>query len=234
MNCFRRAFSCLSHIYAWIYEPKLTLQEMQESIAWKRPGAHTNGLWSDIQSRNSIKKPLSAEIEKVATFFEKQPIQKKIAIDLGCGISPTAYHLLERGWKVYAIDVSMQVLSDLATQIANLRKPWVENEQLILLNQNMETFEIFEKVHLVIAIDSLPHCTPEKVEDIFKRIKNSLLPNGRVLCNTYLSKHHKIHQFIGTWTAKKSVIETIIRKTNFALITAQENKDKNQCYFLAS
>lgn len=228
MNCFRQVFSCLTHSYEWLYDPMLTSEEAHEalsnvSILWKHPGQHTSSLWSDVQTRKNIAKPLSPLLEKSLSVLESRNIQKGIAVDLGCGISPTTYNLLKRGWKIYAVDSSMHVLSDLSTQITSLRKKWLETGQLILISQNIEDFEFPEKVHLVIAIDSLPYCNPEKIQGIFSRIKNALLPGGLVVCNLCISKHHQVQQLFGAWTIKKSVIEAIIRSVQFSYYTILEN-----------
>lgn len=228
MNCFRQVFSCLRSTCEWLYDPIITPEEVhealsKESLLWKHPEQHTSSLWSDVQTRKQISKPLSPLLEKSLIVLESRNIQKGVAVDLGCGISSTAYNLLERGWKVYAVDSSIHVLSDLSIQVSSLRKKWFETGQLILISQNIETFEFPEKVHLVVATNSLPYCNPEKIQGIFSRIKNALLPGGLLVCNLYLSKHHQVQQLFGAWTTKKSVIEAIIRSVKFSYFTILED-----------
>ena len=223
MNCFRQVFSCLYYAYGWLQEPETSPDNPNESVSWKHPPQYTSNLWSDVQMRKEISKPLSALIEKSLSVLESRNIQTGVAVDLGCGISPTVYNLLERGWKVYAVDSSIHVLSDLSSQISSLRKKWFETGQLVLISENMEDFKFPEKIHLVIATDSLAYCNPQKIQGLFSRIKAALLPGGLFVCNLYSSKDHKVQQIFGAWTTKKSVIENILRSLKFSCYLISED-----------
>lgn len=232
MSCFRQAFSCLKSTYEWLYEPMKDLEE--EELLWKHPRLDSSSLWSDVQTRKKISKPLSPYIEKALTILEERNIDKGVAVDLGCGISPTIFNLLERGWKVYAVDNSIHVLSDLSTQITALKISCFETGQLVLLNENIENFEFPEKVDLVIATDALPYCNPKKIQEIFCRMHDALLPNGIAVFNLYLSNHIKVYPLFSTWTTTKSVIESVILAAKFISIKAIKGDDLIQYHFIAS
>lgn len=221
MNCFRQVFSCLSYTLKRIYDP-----EPEDSQDWKHPEAHTSSLWSDVQTRQQISKPLYPLIEKALDVLKRRNIENGVAVDLGCGISPTVFNLLKRGWTVYAVDSSIHVLSDLSSQLS---EEWFAKRQLILLSQNIESFELPEKVHLVIATDSLPYCNPDKMFEIFSRIKNSLLPQGIAVCSLYSSNGDKqMRQLFGAWATKKSAVEAIVRAVDFSSFVVVEELSPNQ------
>lgn len=228
MNCFRQAFSCLYPTYAWLFNRGITLEEAEEdlckeNVSWKHPQRHTAHLWHDVQTQKEISKPLTPLVEKALTVLKSRNIQKGIAVDLGCGISPTIFNLLRRGWTVYAVDNSLHILSDLAAKLSDHHTDWFDKNQVVLLNQNIESFELPEKVHLVVATDSLPYCDPKKIKEIFCRIKNALHPQGMVVCNFYSTSSIKpFQQLFYPWTTKKSVVETIMRSAKFSSLKVAE------------
>ena len=229
MNCFRQAISCFSSTFERFYNPPMTDEELEELLSientsWKKPKKHIESLWSDAQTHKDISKPLYPIVEKALVALENHNIHKGIAVDLGCGISPTVFQLLSRGWKVYAVD-NIHVLSELSSQLPYVNK-WLDKNQLILLSQNIESFELPEKVHLVIATDSLPYCNPEKIKTIFSKMKNALLPNGLVICNLYSNsyKTKQIYKLFTPWIANKSIVNAILRQARFPSFEVVESE----------
>ena len=100
-------------------------------------------------------------------------LRERSAIDLGCGAGRDTFALLRHGWKVLAIDnqpiaiqrirvnVKMRYQSHLMTRVASFtRTP-------------------LPKCDLVNASYSLPFCSPEQFDSLWRRIVTSIRHNGR-------------------------------------------------------
>lgn len=192
MNCLSQIIGCLSYALEQLglYEPEISVQEARNRLSfekklWKKSQFDRNDLWNDFQSKNSTTGQLSPLAEKAIILLESHNIQKGIAVDLGCGINSTIFNLLERGWKVYAVDSSSSVIKTLTQKVSSMGKNWIEEGKLILVNQTIEEFNFPEKAHLIIANDSLPYCDPKKINKIFLDVKNALLPQGVFVGNLF-------------------------------------------------
>lgn len=235
MNCLSRVIGCFSYALEQLglYEPEINAQEARdrlsrESKIWKDYQHDRTELWDEFQSQHSTSGPLLSIVAKAITRLESCNIQKGIAVDLGCGISTTAFNLLEQGWKVYAIDNSNSVLETLAERVSDMGKSWIANGQLVLVNQAIEKFDYPEKVHLIIATDSLPYCDPKKINRVFLEAKNALLPQGVFVCNLfpYLNPlvDNMLRGMFGAWMTTKNVAEAMIKSTNFSSWSVTEGR----------
>lgn len=97
-----------------------------------------------------------------------------ITLDLACGTGSLTLELARRGWDVYGIDGSMEMLS-VAKQKAS-----DAGMDLLFLCQKMQRIDLYGTVDTVVcALDSINHLTSEKdVQDTFQRVSLFLAPGG--------------------------------------------------------
>lgn len=150
-----------------LYEPELTIKEARkrlskESKLWVESQADRKEFWLDFQSNSDTIGSFHPLVQKAILHLEHSNISTGVAVDLGCGINTTVFNLLERGWKVYAVDNSDSVIKNIKQAVSSMKKNWIENGQLVLVNQSIEAFDFPEKVHLITATDSLPYSDPKK------------------------------------------------------------------------
>src|SRR3990167_9627835 len=72
----------------------------QEAIYFD--GIDRRGFWTTY-SREPVS-GIHPSLDKVVSQFEKEGIEEKTALDLGCGKACSTLYLLEKGWKVIAVD----------------------------------------------------------------------------------------------------------------------------------
>jgi trans-aconitate methyltransferase len=98
---------------------------------------------------------------------------QRTAIDLGCGDGTESALLLERGWKVHAIDGEPAAISWLATK--------VPPEHQGHLQTQVAQFENVELVptDLLFAGHSLPFCRPDHFAGLWNKIVDAIKTDGR-------------------------------------------------------
>lgn len=104
----------------------------------------------------------------------------KTAIDLGCGNSPTAKPLLQRGWRVIAVDNSISSLNVLAAQ----NKAEVASGQLSIINEDVTTFVPSEPADLVVAADIFPYIDPTKFRATWTKVHDTFIKERGFLIGT--------------------------------------------------
>ncbi len=100
---------------------------------------------------------------------------RRFAIDLGCGAGRDTLAILERGWRVLAIDASPEAIVALLARsdlTAGLRSR---------LECRVARFESLDlpSADLVNSSFALPLCPPEAFPELWRRIAAALRPNGR-------------------------------------------------------
>lgn len=115
----------------------------------------------------------SATLAKAIALFDKEKATLQIAADLGCGTGIDTIALIEKGWKVFAIDNQSQVIEEL--------KSTITEKHIAKLTAITGDFEVIAlpDVMLVNACFSLPFCRPENFDGLWQKIVESILPNGR-------------------------------------------------------
>lgn len=117
--------------------------------------------------------PPSATLAKALALFDKEKLDFRIAADLGCGTGIDTFYLLENEWEVIAIDNQTQAITQLKINV-----PERHNTKLTVITGDFEIITL-PKVLLVNACFSLPFCHPENFDSLWKKIVESILPNGR-------------------------------------------------------
>ena len=96
------------------------------------------------------------------------------AIELGCGAGNDTIYLIKNNWNVLAIDrenVEERITKRLGKE---------ELAKFTFQKQEFETLKL-EENNLIVANYSLPFCKKDKFEELWNKIKRSILPN-RIFC----------------------------------------------------
>jgi tellurite methyltransferase len=113
---------------------------------------------------------LALERYTAETNGESEPL----AVDLGCGTGRDSLELLRRGWRVLAVDVHPEALKRLRSKAATL-------QLAARLETRQSSFETasWPTARLLNSSFALPFCTPERFDDLWRRIVSSLEGGGR-------------------------------------------------------
>lgn len=114
----------------------------------------------------------------VQYFIDKIKCNPSNAIELGCGAGNDTVYLIKNNWNVLAID-----REDVEERISNRLNP-KEIEMFRFQRQNFETLEL-EKTNLIIANYCLPFCNKDKFEELWNKIKMSILDKGYFIGNFF-------------------------------------------------
>lgn len=99
------------------------------------------------------------------------------AVDLGCGVGRDALPMLDRGWRVTAVDRQAEALAD-------LRRRAGATDRLVTVAGDFEDVQ-WPACDLVNASFALPLCPPERFAGLWARIRASLNPGGRFAGQLY-------------------------------------------------
>jgi SAM-dependent methyltransferase len=95
----------------------------------------------------------------------------QVAMDLGCGNSKAVKLLLQKGWRVIAIDNSRPAL-DALSKNCNAE---ISSGQLSIIETDVTTFIPTEPVDLVIASDLFPYIDPSKFQATWIKIHDKFV-----------------------------------------------------------
>ena len=101
------------------------------------------------------------------------------AVDLGCGSGRDTIEILRRGWSVLAIDAESSAIDALKA-----RPDMPPKARLTTMVHRFETAD-WSTVDLVNSSFALPLCPPDTFPEMWRRIRASLRPGGRVSCQLY-------------------------------------------------
>lgn len=104
-------------------------------------------------------------------FITETSGEGKLAIDLGCGSGSAIKPLLQKGWRIIAVDNSRPALNLLAQKY----RAAVESGQLQIVEADMTEFAPSEPADLVIAADSLPYINPSKFRATWTKIHDTFV-----------------------------------------------------------
>jgi tellurite methyltransferase len=121
------------------------------------------------------------------------------AIDLGCGTGTDALYLLERGWKVLAIDYQDSAISTLLSRISPDHEERLETQ--------VSSFESLDlpPADLIWAGNSLPFCNSHHFPTLWDQIRSTLNQGGRFAGDFFGTRHAWIEREGMTFLTKKEV-----------------------------
>ena len=124
----------------------------------------------DILNYNADYKKTADYIESVFSVYNKKP---RLVLDLACGTGNLTVELDKRGYDMTGLDLSADMLSVASAKSAG-------NKNILWLNQDMRSFELYGTVDAVICcFDSLNYISESAgVKKCFGLVYNYLNPGG--------------------------------------------------------
>lgn len=185
-----------------------------------------SSFWGDFTQSPSR---ISQQLENSLIKFQEEGIKPGIAVDLGCGNSSSTIYLLQRGWKVIAVDSSKKVLENLHKRANEQGSNWITDGQLTLVCQKIETYEFPQNIQIIVANDSLPYCDPTKVKYVWDRAYISLAKGGRIIGNFFPDPMNTLVEEIqrtlmGGWFTDKAVVNALLDETGYQKEVCAYNK----------
>jgi trans-aconitate methyltransferase len=128
----------------------------------------------DLPARETLVRALDTfDAERAARQSLITPIDRPLAIDLGCGDGRDTLALLARGWRVIAIDSSAEAVRRLMD-----RTPLEHMDRLEARVQRFEDARLVP-AELVNASFSIPHCDPADFPGLWAGLTAAIRPGGR-------------------------------------------------------
>ena len=130
--------------------------------------------WDDFYKKIAGRYPRPALTDALA-LFEKEPApaEPRLAIDLGSGDGIECIFLLERGWRVLAVDGDPS-----AAKWLEEKTPPEMRDRLQILTAKFEDVSL-PHADLIHSSFSMPFCPPEHFPAFWKRVADSVTPGGR-------------------------------------------------------
>ena len=94
------------------------------------------------------------------------------AIDLGCGDGTESVALLERGWRVLAVDGEPAALQRLLEKVSAADRPRLETQVAKFKDV------VLAETDLLHASFSIPFCEPEHFDELWSKIVTAIKPGG--------------------------------------------------------
>lgn len=151
---------------------------------------------------------MNNEEEKLLEYVVSLCIEKKNALDLGCGSGRHSLFLTQKGFLVDSVDSSQKVLERLKERIKVEMAPGIT-----IINSDIEQFVADKKYNLIIAASSLHFFQLKTIKDIFVKIKNWLADDGILFLRIFSDKDDEFIEYVkkGQQSAPN---EIILPKTN--------------------
>lgn len=174
-------------------------------------------------------------------FFSSliRPEGKKLALDLGSGTGNLSLYLVERGWKVIAIDFSAKSLAKLREKADTQDKKWLETGQLVTIEKEIATY-VFpsEQFDLIVASDIFPYYNPMQLRSLFTQIHGSLKEGGSLLGSFFKAPEFppikSVQEEMGAWFIDSSAMaKSLIVSSGFDCKIIREPEGYPGIEFLA-
>lgn len=121
--------------------------------------------------------------------------ETKSALDLGAGCGSATSFLLERNWKVTAVDFSEAALTFLRN---------IKSDALTVQDQKIEDYTFLpSQVDLVIAYDVLAYCNPAHIQKLLQNICYTLKEGGDFLGSFFSPSNEEVKEVLktsGSWS----------------------------------
>ncbi len=136
-------------------------------------------LFSSLSAaKNDMVKACNAISTLVVEFLDGA--QVGTALDLGCGRGANSKLLLEKGWKVIAIDNNHAALELFRNDIAGTN--YLESGQLTLVEDDIVKYQLpSEKFNLALCIDVLSYIESKDLIPLVNKIHSALIKDGRFI-----------------------------------------------------
>jgi SAM-dependent methyltransferase len=171
-----------------------------------------------------------------ATSFAKRPnhniaplvlehcqatVSEKVALDLGCGSGSSSFFLLERGWKVVAIDADETMLA----RIREEGRAWIESGQLTVTQADIHELKLSDQFDLVIASDIFPYLNPKKLFEVWVKIHQATHKGGFFIGSFFDNSRRTMDMNPGLWVIPdQQFVQRLLERFNYETHTLQNRK----------
>lgn len=134
----------------------------------------TDTVWNDFYQQIQGRLPRPALLDALV-LFEKEPAsdQPRLAIDLGSGDGIECVVLLERGWRVLAVDADPAAAKWLEEKVHGENRSQLEIQTVRFEDAALPPAD------LIHSSFSMPFCPPEHFSAFWERVANAIKPGGR-------------------------------------------------------
>ncbi|MBA3237571.1 MAG: class I SAM-dependent methyltransferase [Parachlamydiaceae bacterium] len=149
-------------------------------------------------------------------------------MDLGSGNSPAIKDLLQRGWRVIAVDSSRATLAILEKQF----KGEINLGKLSLIEKDVATFTPLESADLVIAADIFPYINPSKFENLWNRIHDTFIKENGFLIGNFFRVTNATPEInalkeMGAWfLPDRRMVRPLLTNQGYEIIKCTFRKDQ--------
>lgn len=142
--------------------------------------------------------PYEEWAEYLSELLAEYEVTDGIVLDLGCGTGTLTELMAARGFDMFGVDYSEEML-----EIA-MEKRAESGRDILYLLQDMREFELYGTVRAVISIcDSLNYITEEEeLEEVFRLVNNYLDPEGVFIFD--FNTVYKYREILGDQTIAES------------------------------
>ena len=129
-----------------------------------------------------------AKADYICDIFKRFNHTPECMLDLACGTGTLTVEFKKRGFDIYGVDASFEMLSQAQSKAAE------ENIEMLFLCQKMQHLTLYGSIHTCICtLDSINHLpSAEDVVHTFQRIADYLDEDGLLVfdCNTIYKHQH--------------------------------------------
>lgn len=137
-------------------------------------------IYDELMSEVDYKKWL----KYIITTMNNNELEAKMIAEIGCGTGTMSLLLADKGYEMIGLDLSEDML------MVAREKALDEELDILFLQQDMTTFELFGSVDAIIATcDSLNYIHPKDIAKVFERVHFYLNPGGLFIFD--LNTEHK-------------------------------------------
>jgi SAM-dependent methyltransferase len=129
---------------------------------------------------NRKKSKTRSELNKVISYC----VNKRRALDLGCGTGANSIYLAKQGFDVIFIELNQNLIDKFRN---NLKKESI-SQKIKILNKDIENFPLTDKYDLILASFVLHFFRIKTVRKIVGRLKRALNSNGVIMIRVFSSK----------------------------------------------
>lgn len=170
--------------------------------------------WNAYYDAIANRPPRKTILTALAAFPESG-----IAIDLGCGDGRDTVEMLRQNWAVLAIDKELDAITRL------LARPNINTLQLTTQIASFEELQLPQSVNLINASFSLPFCSTAAFPNLWNKIFNSLVTDGRFCGHLFGNRDSwGDSELVNCFT--RSQVETLLKSYAIELLEEEEHPGK--------
>lgn len=130
--------------------------------------------WTEFYRQIQGRLPRPALLDALALFeSEPAPAQSRLGIDLGSGDGIECLVLLERGWRVHAVDADPAAATWLEAKVSGANR-----SRLTIQTARFEE-AVLPPADLIHSSFSIPFCPPQHFPAFWQRVAAAVKPGGR-------------------------------------------------------